>query len=109
MKSKEFVLGNHLFYTEEEIKKIAGTNLNVSRALAAMEEYAGQDKWIPVEDLVPKDNGHGVTHEVICCNVNHPRNAFTASYDYSDGKWYEGREGIKVTVTHWQPKPVKPN
>ena len=70
--------------------------------IEAMEEYAGQSKWVSVEERLPEDGEYVLAHYtnefngvpmIYVCSIN-------------DGVFYDDLS--KVNVTHWQPLPTPP-
>ena len=70
--------------------------------LSAMTEYANQDKWISVEDSLPKENIDVLVHDATCLQ-------YIATYTGEDYIFYcEDMQEFIKTITHWQPLPNPP-
>lgn len=100
------ILSNHLFYTVEELQERLKTNVVLERTLRAMEEYAGQSRWISVEDRLPEEGGDYlvITHNT-GNNIGPER---FIEIDVWFGEWDNEGSEVGYHHTHWQPLPPKP-
>ena len=90
-----------------------GELLDTDQALEAMELYAveyakslKEDKWISVEERLPKLNHGGFSELVMCIDSSY--NHHLLRYDFEFKSWnrvfYAGEK-----VTHWQELPALPS
>ena len=102
--NKELCKYNGKAYTYENMEQ-AKKYLRAGELDAILIEYVPKDRWIPVSEHLPTDEGW---YQVWTKTKEGGAKSFNKAYFCHGNEWH-GNGGRWANVTHWKPLPCAPN
>lgn len=97
---KEHFNGNHYL-----------TPLKYEQVIEFAEQYAGQSKWVSVEERLPEKENESDVYTNCTCGIKNDCVIIDAVYYHYENKFYHNQDtnhSNAIPATHWQPLPTPP-